>query len=54
MQTFTAADKPIWFATILVAIGVSLTAVSFLILGYEWGYERGQIDALNGKQTFEM
>ena len=54
MQNFTAADKPIWFAIILAAIAVSLTALSFLHIGYGGGYERGQLDALNGKQTFEM
>ena len=51
MQNFTAVDeKQVRFFFILVIIA----AVSFLIIGYEWGYERGQIDALNGKQTFEM
>jgi hypothetical protein len=55
MQNFTAVDETgIGWSVYIKIILFVFTLVSFLIIGHSFGYKEGQIDALNGKQMFEM
>jgi hypothetical protein len=53
-KVYPFRDSTTLLYVLIVFVTILMASLGFISVGYDWGYREGQLDALNGKQMFEM